>query len=76
MKTTPLAPLIAEARLTPAMALLTNRQRRYAERLVGLPEEHQAREVIPEGTLETITIGEEDEYHPTPPRQGNSDLGN
>lgn len=75
MKTTPIAPLIAEARLTPAMALLKNRQRRYAERLVGLPKEYQACDVIPEGILETITAGDDEEYHPKPPRQGNPDLG-
>lgn len=38
LKTTPLGPLIAEASLTPATVLLDHRQRRYADRIAGLPK--------------------------------------
>jgi hypothetical protein len=44
---TPIGTLIAEASLTPAKALLDHRQRRYAERLAGLPKDHWAKQIIP-----------------------------
>jgi ribonuclease HI len=51
MKTTPIGPLIAEASLTPAKALLDHRQCWYAERLAGLPKDHWAKQIIPNGIL-------------------------
>jgi ribonuclease HI len=57
MKTTPIAPLIAEAGLLPATTLLNDRQRKYVARLVGLPEGHQAKNVLPT----KITNGNQEE---------------
>jgi hypothetical protein len=66
MKTTPIAALLAEARMTPATVFLDNKQRRYAERLVGLPKDHQARSIIPETILKAPPRGgeEDEDYRP------------
>ena len=47
LRTTPLGPLIREAALEPAEALLDTKQRRYAVRLLGLPPGHPTAEVLP-----------------------------
>jgi hypothetical protein len=66
MKTTPIAPLIVEARIIPAMVFLDNKQRQYTKRLVGPPQEHQARAIILESILKEPLRGAKDdeEYHP------------
>ena len=47
LKTTPIGPLICEAGLTPAEALLEARQLRYTTWLLGLPEGHPAKKILP-----------------------------
>lgn len=43
----PIHPLLCEAGLTPAPILLDHRQRVYAHRLLGLPDLHPAKEILP-----------------------------
>ncbi|QKX53974.1 uncharacterized protein TRUGW13939_01054 [Talaromyces rugulosus] len=81
LKSTPLGPLIREAALEPAEALLDSKQRRYALRLLGLPQGHPAAEILP------ITLREgdahaqpgeqplEDRAWATPTRRGPWKLG-
>src|SRR5699024_4950927 len=47
LKTTPIGPLVREAGLTPAEALLGARQLRYTIRLLGLQEGHPAKRILP-----------------------------
>jgi hypothetical protein len=47
LKTTPIGPLIKEAALYPAEALLDRRQRQYTLRLLGLPIDHPAQAILP-----------------------------
>lgn len=47
LKTTPIGPLVCEASLTPAEALLEAQQLRYTTRLLGLPEGHPAKKILP-----------------------------
>jgi hypothetical protein len=56
LRTTPIGPLLREAALEPAEALLDTKQRRYALRLLGLPSGHPAAEILP------ITLREGDAY--------------
>ena len=44
---TPIQPLLSEAGLVPARILLSHRQRMYAYRLLSLPEDHPAKEILP-----------------------------
>lgn len=44
---TPLHPLLREAGLVPASTLLNHRQRSYAYRLLSLPGQHPAKEILP-----------------------------
>ena len=44
---TPLHPLLCEAGLTPASTLLDYGQRLYAYRLLSLPDQHPAKEILP-----------------------------
>lgn len=44
---TPIHPLLYEAGLTPAPILLDHRQKVYAHRLLGLPDLHPAKEILP-----------------------------
>ena len=44
---TPLHPLLCEAGLIPASTLLDYRQRSYAYRLLSLPDQHPAKEILP-----------------------------
>ena len=43
---TPLYPLLCEAGLAPASTLLDHRQRLYAYRLLSLPDQHPAKEIL------------------------------
>ena len=47
LKSTPVGPLVCEAGLTPAEALLEARQLRYTTRLLSLPENHPAKKILP-----------------------------
>ena len=47
LKSTPVGPLVREAGLAPADALLEARQLKYTTRLLGLPENHPAKEILP-----------------------------
>ncbi|ODM18007.1 hypothetical protein SI65_06795 [Aspergillus cristatus] len=47
LKSTPVGPLVREAGLAPAEALLEARQLRYTTRLLSLPENHPAKEILP-----------------------------
>ena len=47
LKTTPVGPLVREAGLTPAEALLDARQLNYTARLLSLPDDHLAKRVLP-----------------------------
>ncbi|ODM21420.1 hypothetical protein SI65_02263 [Aspergillus cristatus] len=47
LKTTPVGPLVREAGLAPAEALLEARQLRYTTRLLSLPENHPAKKILP-----------------------------
>ena len=47
LKSTPVGPLVREAGLTPAEALLEARQLRYTTRLLSLPENHPAKKILP-----------------------------
>jgi hypothetical protein len=75
MKTIPIAPLIAEAHMTPATITLTNRQRRYAERVAGLPSDHSARQIIPDGILNFNADPADNKYRPTSTKHKPSSLG-
>lgn len=44
---TPVHPLLCEAGLVPASTLLNYRQRSYTYRLLSLPDEHPAGEILP-----------------------------
>lgn len=44
---TPIHPLLCEAGLVPASTLLNDRQRRYAYRLLSLPDQHLAKNILP-----------------------------
>lgn len=44
---TPIQLLVREARLVPAHILLDPRQRMYAYRLLSLPEDHPAKDILP-----------------------------
>ena len=44
---TPIHPLLCEAGLIPASTLLNHRQRQYAYRLLSLPDQHLAKNVLP-----------------------------
>lgn len=46
-RTTPIGPLIREAGIPPAETLLAARQLGYAVRLLGLPGNHLARQILP-----------------------------
>ena len=46
-RTTPVGPLVREAALTPAEALLDDRQLGYTTRLIGLPGDHPAKQILP-----------------------------
>ena len=45
--TTPVYPLLCEASLEPASTLLNHHQRSYAYRLLSLPDQHPAKEILP-----------------------------
>ncbi|OJD09985.1 hypothetical protein ACJ73_09988, partial [Blastomyces percursus] len=62
LRTTPIGPLVREAALEPAEALLATRQLRYAARLLGLPKGNPASEILP------ITLREGD-VHAQPGEQ-------
>ena len=47
LKTTPIGPLVREAGLAPAETLLEARQLGYTTRLLGLPEDHPTRKILP-----------------------------
>ncbi|ODM15130.1 hypothetical protein SI65_09369 [Aspergillus cristatus] len=47
LKSTPVGPLVREAGLAPAEALLEARQLRYTTRLLSLPENHPAKKILP-----------------------------
>jgi len=47
LKSTPVGPLVCEAGLAPAEALLEARQLRYTTRLLSLPENHPAKKILP-----------------------------
>ncbi|KAI9041051.1 uncharacterized protein KD926_007468 [Aspergillus affinis] len=47
LKTTPVGPLVREAGLIPAEVLLEARQLGYTNRLLGLPEDHPAKKILP-----------------------------
>ena len=47
LKSTPVGPLVHEAGLAPAEALLEARQLRYTTRLLNLPESHPAKKILP-----------------------------
>ncbi|KAI9035824.1 ribonuclease H family protein [Aspergillus affinis] len=47
LKTTPVGPLVREAGLIPAEVLLEARQLEYTNRLLGLPEDHPAKKILP-----------------------------
>ncbi|ODM14623.1 hypothetical protein SI65_09968 [Aspergillus cristatus] len=47
LKSTPVGPLVREAGLAPAEALLEARQLKYTTRLLSLPENHPAKEILP-----------------------------
>ena len=47
LKTTPIGPLVREAGLGPAEALLEDRQLGYTTRLLSLPDDHPAKKVLP-----------------------------
>ena len=46
-RSTPIAPLMSEAGLIPAKIMLDYRQRRYAYRLLTLPDGHPAKDILP-----------------------------
>jgi hypothetical protein len=75
MKSTPTAPLIAEASVLPTETILNNRQRKYTNRLLALPEGHQAKNFLPA----TLTNGPQEildpEFTPTRRRTNGADLG-
>jgi hypothetical protein len=54
--TSPVGPLVREAALTPAEALLDDRQLNYATRLIGLPGNQPTKQVLP------ITLREGDRH--------------
>jgi hypothetical protein len=56
LRTTPIGPLIREAALEPAEALLDIKRQQYIQRLLGLPLGHPAAEILP------ITFKEEDAH--------------
>jgi len=47
LKTTPVGPLVHEAGLAPAEALLETRRLRYTTQLLSLPENHPAKKILP-----------------------------
>ncbi|ODM22630.1 hypothetical protein SI65_00219 [Aspergillus cristatus] len=47
LKTTPIGPLVRGASLAPAEVLLETQQLRYTTRLLGLPEGHPAKKILP-----------------------------
>ncbi|ODM18781.1 hypothetical protein SI65_05398 [Aspergillus cristatus] len=47
LKTTPVGPLVREAGLAPAEALLESQQLRYTTWLLSLPENHLAKKILP-----------------------------
>lgn len=47
LKSTPVGPLVREASLAPAEVLLEARQLGYTTRLLGLPEGHSAKKILP-----------------------------
>ena len=46
-RSTPEGPLVREAGLIPAKALLDTRQKRYCSRLLSLPDGHPTKEILP-----------------------------
>ncbi|ODM15132.1 hypothetical protein SI65_09371 [Aspergillus cristatus] len=55
LKSTPIGPLAREAGLAPAEALLEARQLKYTTRLLSLPENHPAKEILPfPGQIEVL----------------------
>jgi hypothetical protein len=54
--TSPVGPLVREAALTPAEALLDDRQLSYTTRLIGLPGDQPTKQVLP------VTLREGDRY--------------
>ena len=46
-RSTPITPLMSEAGLMPAKIMLDYRQRRYAYRLLTLPDGHPAKDILP-----------------------------
>lgn len=75
MKSTPIGPLTAEAYMIPATITLTNRQRRYAKRIAGLPSDHSVLQVIPDGILNFDADPADNEYRPTSTKNKPSSLG-
>jgi hypothetical protein len=55
-RTTPIGPLVREAALEPAENLLEARQLGYTTRILGLPKDHPARQVLP------VTFREGDQH--------------
>jgi ribonuclease HI len=75
MKSTPIAPLIAEASVLPAETILNDRLRKYTNGLLALPEGHQAKNIL----SATLTNGPQEtsdpEFTPTRRRTNGADLG-
>lgn len=46
-RSTPIGPLMSESGLDPAEILLNYRQRKYAYRLLALPDGHPTKEILP-----------------------------
>jgi ribonuclease HI len=81
LRTSPIGPLIREAALEPAEALLDTKQRRYALRLLGLPPGQPVAEILPITIREGDTHAQpgeqplEDRAWATPTRRGPWTLG-
>jgi hypothetical protein len=75
MKSTPIAPLIAEAGVLPAETILNDRQRKYTNRLLALPEGHQAKNVLPATLINGPQETSNPEFTPTRRRTNGADLG-
>jgi hypothetical protein len=75
MKTTPIGPLIAEASLTPAKALLDHCQCRYAECIARLPKDHWAKQIIPSNILKHDGDPLDAAYNPPQNHSSKTELG-
>lgn len=66
-RSTPIAPLMSEAGLIPAEIMLDYRQRRYAHRLLTLPDGHPTKDILPvslrlgDGSVQPGELPENDE---------------